>query len=116
MPDFKFRNPPLLYLIDENRFQLMEDYVTPEVTVPAGFKTDGASVPRLFQNVIPPYHRWLPAAIVHDFQTSNHQRFSYAEACEQWKINLKRLGVKGWYYFALYYSVKWFGPGTIFIK
>lgn len=37
------------------------------VTVPAGFKTDFASVPRLFWSWIPRTGRYNHAALVHDF-------------------------------------------------
>lgn len=36
------------------------------VTVPAGYLTDGASVPRLFWNIIPPWGRYGAATTVHD--------------------------------------------------
>ena len=37
------------------------------VTVPAGFETDFASVPRLFWNIVPPLGRYGEPAIVHDY-------------------------------------------------
>jgi len=36
-------------------------------TVPAGFETDFASVPRLVVWLLPRYGRWTPAAILHDY-------------------------------------------------
>lgn len=36
------------------------------VSVPAGYLTDGASVPRLFWSLIPPWGKYGQAAIVHD--------------------------------------------------
>lgn len=36
------------------------------VTIPAGYLTDGASVPQLFWNVIPPWGAYGQAAVVHD--------------------------------------------------
>lgn len=38
-----------------------------EVTVPRGFVTDFASVPRLFWVAFPPCGRYTPAAVVHDY-------------------------------------------------
>jgi hypothetical protein len=38
------------------------------VTIPAGYDTDGASVPRAFYNVIARFTDALPAALVHDFR------------------------------------------------
>lgn len=37
------------------------------VHVPRGYLTDGASVPRVFWSLIPPWGPYGPAAIVHDF-------------------------------------------------
>ena len=37
------------------------------VTVPAGFVTDGASIPRFMQAVLPPFGKWSRAAILHDY-------------------------------------------------
>lgn len=36
------------------------------VTVPAGYLTDGASVPKIFWNIIPPWGEYGQAAVVHD--------------------------------------------------
>lgn len=47
---------PFSYKIDEESW----------VTIPAGYLTDGASVPRLFWNMIPPWGRYGQAAVVHD--------------------------------------------------
>jgi hypothetical protein len=43
-----------------------QDEVT-QITVPAGFETDLASVPRLLWGLIPPYGRYIRAAIIHDY-------------------------------------------------
>ena len=37
------------------------------ILVPKGFPTDFASVPKIFWNIFPPYGRWSPAAVIHDF-------------------------------------------------
>ena len=39
----------------------------PSVTVPAGFVTDLASIPREFWSLLPRDARYMPAAIVHDY-------------------------------------------------
>lgn len=36
------------------------------VTIPAGYLTDGASVPRIFWSMIPPWGAYGQAAVVHD--------------------------------------------------
>jgi hypothetical protein len=47
---------PFSYKIDEESW----------VTIPRGYLTDGASVPRLFWNMIPPWGIYGQAAVVHD--------------------------------------------------
>lgn len=37
------------------------------ITVPAGFLTDGASIPRVLQGVLPAWGRWSRAAVIHDY-------------------------------------------------
>lgn len=41
------------------------------VTVPAGFLTDGASVPRIFWDLFPPWGVYGQAAILHDWLCTN---------------------------------------------
>jgi len=38
-----------------------------EIVVPAGFVSDGASVPQALWNLFPPFGRYLEAAIIHDY-------------------------------------------------
>lgn len=37
------------------------------VTVPTGFVTDGASIPRMFWNILSPFGQYFPAALLHDY-------------------------------------------------
>lgn len=37
------------------------------ITIPQGFVTDGATVPRLFWGLIPPWGKYGQAAVVHDY-------------------------------------------------
>lgn len=46
---------------------LLEDFTTHGVTVPKGFRFDGASAPRLFWSIIPPMRETTKASCVHDF-------------------------------------------------
>lgn len=43
-----------------------------EITVPAGFVTDFASIPRLFWRILPPWGSYNRAAVVHDFLYHTH--------------------------------------------
>jgi hypothetical protein len=39
----------------------------PIITVPVGFLTDGASIPRIFWSIIGPHGNYYRAAVIHDF-------------------------------------------------
>jgi len=48
----------------------------PIITVPTGFETDGASIPRPFWNILGPHGPYFRAAVIHDFlysrRSDNH--------------------------------------------
>jgi len=51
-----------------NKLELLKSYKYKNITVPKGFITDGATVPRWFWIVVPPFKpRHLPAVIIHDY-------------------------------------------------
>lgn len=54
------------YEVTESFKYYIDDAATMWVYVPAGFLTDGASVPRPFWWLIPPLGRYAQAAVVHD--------------------------------------------------
>jgi len=64
---FTYPDMPMQFLVKEDKFQFTEDYVTPEITIPKGFITDGASTPRWLKGLYPGYYKYFPAAAVHDY-------------------------------------------------
>lgn len=46
---------------------VVEPFRLAGVNIPAGFESNGLTVPRLFWSVATPFGRYLPAAIVHDY-------------------------------------------------
>jgi hypothetical protein len=59
--------------IDGLRAELLDDLFVEKysLTIPKGFITDFASVPRFFWRIIPPWGRYSPAAVVHDYLYRN---------------------------------------------
>ena len=57
--------------VDGDSWTLAQDYVRETsigtITVPAGFKTDLASVPNQVWRTFPKFSKWTGAAVVHDF-------------------------------------------------
>ena len=98
----------LLYLFD------LHDEVPPfrhcsiEVTIPKGFVTDFASVPRFFWRIFPPTGPWCEAAVLHDYlyQKPRCPRF-LADAL--FREAMRELGVPFWRRVAMYYAVRLFG-------
>lgn len=51
-----------------NRFKVKTDYVYKDITVPEGYTTNGADIPRVFWSIVPPFKpKYLPAIVVHDY-------------------------------------------------
>lgn len=69
---------------DERTFEIMsplvyESDLVGDVTVPMGFETDFASVPRALWSILPPFGMYGEAAVVHDYLYST-QHFARATA------------------------------------
>lgn len=59
---------PLLKPTASNKFIVVYPYVYKDVTIPAGYRTNGADIPRIFWSIVPPFKpKYLPAVIIHDY-------------------------------------------------
>ena len=83
------------------------------VSVPKGFVTDFASVPRILWPIFPPAGPWCEAAVVHDYLccTGTCSRF-LADAI--FREAMYQLGVPIWRRVAMYYAVRVFA--VIFLR
>lgn len=104
-------NPQVEYLPEANRWRLLMPLVTPEITIPAGFETDGATVPRFLWSLFPPTYRFFTAAIVHDYMYEQAID-SKAEADALFTTNLHRLGLSRCYILPMSWAVRRFGRGN----
>lgn len=82
------------------------------ITVPMGYMTDLASVPRAFQAFVPKDGRILKAAVVHDYMYTTAMFGDKRIADNLLKEGMIRLGVKPWRRVIIYHLVKWFGRGN----
>lgn len=82
-------DPELKWSNARGVFILTKDYVTPEITVPAGQSTDGASRPEWASIFIEKYDKHLPACIVHDYMYRKAIK-TKKEADALFEKNLKR--------------------------
>jgi hypothetical protein len=89
------------------RFFMGED-IDNFVTVPKGFITDFASVPRILWPILPPSGQYAQAACVHDKLYQTHER-SRAECDKIFFEGMKVLKVEKWKMVIMYWSVRLFG-------
>lgn len=82
---------------------LLEDFEFLGIRVPAGFASDGATIPRIFWSVLPPVHRYFPAALLHDYMLTVGTR---AEADAQFKISLNALNISWFRRTVMYGAVR----------
>lgn len=78
------------------------------ISVPIGFTTDFASIPRAARSIIPRLGKHLQAAIVHDLLYAT-KTVSRKRADEIFLEAMEVLGVPRWKRFSMYYSVRLFG-------
>jgi hypothetical protein len=109
----EFSGSPSFYIfVDMDYFALLADVVWTAtsfqlnpLTVPMGFVTDFASVPRLFWSLLPPIGRYGYAALFHDF-VYWEQTTTRRDADLVFRNTMLELGVSRLVTFALYGSVK----------
>lgn len=75
------------------------------IRVPAGFKTDFASVPQIFWNILPPWGTYGKAAVLHDW---NYKKQEFGRAfCDAVLLeSMEALGVVWWKRFLIYRGVR----------
>lgn len=106
----KFHSNPKVEYQNGTRWKLLEDfvyesdYLQATVTVPAGFVTDFASIPRFFWRVLPKTE-FGPAAVVHDW-LCNVAGFDRKSADLVFEEALKLLGAPGWRVWVMYRGVR----------
>lgn len=91
---------PFWVVVDGERFE-----------VPVGFVSDFASVPRMFWWVVPPWGRYSPAAVLHDWIYFT-QIVNRLEADQVFRDHMGALGVSAWKRNAMYRAVRIFGGGA----
>jgi hypothetical protein len=79
------------------------------VEVPAGYRTDFASIPRGLWNLFPPSGRYAMAAVIHDFLTDNETICSRFLADAVFREIMFRLGMPWYVRLSMYYAVRTYG-------
>ena len=90
------------------------DVLDQVVSVPKGFKSDGASVPRALWSIYPPFGKYLEAAVVHDwFCVLGHRGESpidYKMAAKVFDEAMEVCSVGKFRRFKMYWAVRMGGP------
>lgn len=77
-------------------------------SVPAGFETDFASVPRMFWRVLPPWGKYSPAAVLHDYLYG--KRIGTRDIADKIFLEvMEMLNVPAWKRYPMYWGVRAFG-------
>ena len=76
-----------------NNWELTDSFELDSYVIPKGFRTDLASVPKLFWSILPPIGQWMTASIIHDYL--------YQE-----KTLTRKQADKELYKYMIYYNVK----------
>jgi hypothetical protein len=112
--DFKGA-PSFFIFVDMDFFALLspvgwtpKTYQRKAITVPRGFVTDFASVPRLFWSILPPIGRYGYAALFHDY-VYWQQIGTRSEADVVFRDTMDELGVPTWKRAILFWAVRLFG-------
>ncbi|EFO7853397.1 DUF1353 domain-containing protein [Salmonella enterica] len=99
--NWRVHEPFAFYLSDDN---------SDVISVPAGFVTDLATIPRIFWTLLPPDGKYAKAAIIHDYLYANALR-TKQEADLIFLDGMVVLGVPKWKRVIMYWSVRLFGRG-----
>ena len=102
------------WFILATRFRQFTSHSTGTIIVPAGFHTDGASIPRAFHTIIGPYGPYFGAAIIHDYLYSKAAAESYPHitrkiADQIFDEGMYNLGVPWRHRAPMYRAVRMFG-------
>ena len=95
-----------------NVYTLLEPFYYCGLEIPAGFESDGASVPRMFwASVFPPGDsKALRPALIHDFIYRTHpERWTRKMADDAFLELLIAAGISKWRAYKAYWGVRLFG-------
>jgi hypothetical protein len=101
LPDGKF------WRVHE-QFEYHSDLLGETIKIPKGFLTDGASIPKLFWNIIQPTGPYFRSAVIHDY-LYRWQKFTRKQSDDTFLEGMWVLGCKRWQYVCIYTAVRLFG-------
>lgn len=117
MAQASFLTPLQLEYIDGKNYKLLSAFqydssLDITITVPAGFVTDFASVPKILWNLLPPTGRYGKAAVIHDYLYRTYGASSKIVADAIFYEAMKALGVNRVIRNVIYLAVHLFGGSS----
>ncbi|HAK0655771.1 DUF1353 domain-containing protein [Salmonella enterica] len=113
----RFTTPAILEMLDHFLWRVYEpfefylsDDISDIISVPAGFITDFATIPRIFWTFMPPDGKDSKTAIIHNWIYDNALR-TKKEADLILLDRMTVLGVPKWKRIVMHLAVRWFGRG-----
>ena len=106
----------ILQRVNRNEFVLVRDFTIllpthKMLTIRKGFRTDLASVPKIFRSFISVVGNHVEAAIVHDYFCDNTD-ISGEQNAKMFYLLMRRYNVPKWKAKTMYYCVKWYAQLT----
>ena len=112
--DGKYENVFERVVVLNQPLSYASDVLDQVVTIPKGFQSDGASVPRALWSIYPPFGKYLEAAVVHDwFCVLGHRGESpidYKMAAKVFDEAMEVCSVGKFRRFKMYWAVRIGGP------
>lgn len=111
-----FHTPLELEYIDGKNYRLLAPFQYDAsgftVSVPAGFVTDFASIPKFLWNLLPPTGTYGKAAVVHDYMYRTPDAYSKEIADATFLEAMQYLGVGRLTRYTMYLAVRLFGGSS----
>jgi len=104
-------NPDKPYILREPFSYYTDLLPVTLIDVPAGYRTDFASIPRFFWRVLPPFGRYGKAAVIHDWLCDIEPKIcDHITAVDVFDEAMAALGVGQKTRWIMGKAVQWFGP------
>ena len=94
------------YLQEQFRYRIGDRNSKEIIEVPVGFITDGASIPKIFQNILSPWGDYGKCAVLHDFLYRYGQLGSQKASDQLLLEAMEVAGVEKWKQFVIYRALR----------
>ncbi len=94
------------------KYKLLNQVDCAGYSVPQGFISDGATVPRILWPIFPPIGRYLKATLVHDYYLT--KGLNRKDCDDRFRECLVELEIESWRVNAMFYAVRAYGISQTF--